>query len=448
MTVRLEELLGDWLPKQRWFAGKGQDLDDVVIEDDVVLVDGDPALRLLVVAVYHGGVRDRYQVPLGVRRTVNHRLEHAVIGWYEGHAVYDAAHDAELTHVLLGNIAEGRDVGGIAFRPMPDVRLDTDVTSLVIGTEQSNTSWVYDEDYVCKLFRRLAPGPNPDLEITLALTQMGSPHVAPLRGWIEGRLDGVATTLAMLQVYLRTASDGWSLAATSVRDLYAEADLHADEVGGDFAAESERLGAATAAVHRDLAAAFPTETLPADRLGELAASMHDRLESAYKVVPDLADHADALGALFDEVTDLSEPVAVQRVHGDYHLGQAVRTERGWALLDFEGEPARPLAERRSLASPLRDVAGMLRSYEYAARHLLEGHPGTHNLEYRAREWADRNRDAFCIGYAEAGGLDPYANATLLRAFEYDKAVYEVMYEARHRPSWLRIPLDSLARRLG
>lgn len=446
--MTLEELLGDWLPKQRWFAGKGEDVDDLAIEQDVELAAGDPALRLLVVAVTHGDTRDRYQVPLGLRTKLPHRLEHALIGWSSAGAAYDAAHDWELTREILANVAAGRQVGPVAFRPMPGTRLDTDKSSLVIGAEQSNTSWVYGEEYICKLFRRFSPGPNPDLELTLALTRLGSEHAAPVYGWMEMPLDGVTTTCAMLQAYLRTASDGWSLAATSVRDLYAEADLHAHEVGGDFAAESERLGAATAAVHRDLAEAFPTQTVDQHRLGELAAHMHDRLEAACKVVPELADHADALGAVFDEVARLTKPVAVQRVHGDYHLGQVVRTERGWVLLDFEGEPARPLLERRTPASPLRDVAGMLRSYEYAARHLLAGHPHRADLEYRAREWADRNREAFCAGYAGAGGLDPGAHATLLRAFEYDKAVYEVMYEARHRPSWLRIPLDSIARALA
>ena len=448
MVMRLEELLGDWLPKQRWFAGKGQEIDGVVIEDDVELASGDPALRLLVVAVEQAGATDRYQVPLGLRGRLPHRLEHALIGWCGAGAAYDAAHDAELTRVLLAGIADGRRAGPVAFGSMPGISLETDLASLVIGAEQSNTSWVYGEEYICKLFRRLSPGPNPDLEITLALTRMGSEHAAPAYGWIEMPLGGVATTLAMLQAYLRTASDGWSLAATSVRDLYAEADLHAHEVGGDFAAESERLGAATAAVHRDLAQAFPTRTVGREWLGELAGHMHERLESARKVVPELADHAGPLGAAFDEVAMLTEPVTVQRVHGDYHLGQVVRTDQGWVLLDFEGEPVRPLAERRALASPLRDVAGMLRSFEYAARHLLDGHPREPHLEYRAREWADRNRDAFCAGYADAGGLDPLAHRTLLRAFEYDKAVYEVMYEARHRPSWLRIPLDSIARRLG
>ena len=250
----------------------------------------------------------------------------------------------------------------------------------------------------------------------------------------------------MLQTFVPNASDGWRLATASVRDLYAEGDLHADEVGGDFAADSERLGAATASVHADMAQVLP------DRAGRratgtrtVAEQMGERLTAAIEVVPQLAEHADGLRALYAAVAESREPVVRQRVHGDLHLGQVLRTATGWIVLDFEGEPARPLAARRELDSPLRDVAGMLRSFDYAARHMLVEQPDDPQRAYRAQEWATRNRSAFCTGYSTASGLDPCGESPLLRAFEADKAVYECVYEARNRPHWLMIPLNSLSR---
>jgi maltokinase len=178
-----------------------------------------------------------------------------------------------------------------------------------------------------------------------------------------------------------------------------------------------------------------------------AKQMHERLDAAVSVVGALAPFADDIHAAYEAVATLPAAVPVQRIHGDFHLGQALRTDAGWVIIDFEGEPARTLGERTALMSPLRDVAGMLRSFDYAARHLLAEQTAAPHLEYRAAEWAERNRDAFCDGYASAHGRDPREDAVLLRAFELDKAVYEVVYEARNRPTWLPIPLGSVERLL-
>jgi maltokinase len=459
---RLAELLIDWLPRQRWFAGKGREVNAVEFVADTPLVSGDPGLRHAVVTVRQDPDEAAYyQLPLGFRSELPGRLEYASIGMVDDMHVYDAAHDPDLTRSLLAHMADGTDAGPLRFRTVPGARIDTGLTSLASPAEQSNTSLVYGDAYICKLFRRLTPGVNPDLEISLALSGSGSKHIPELYGWIETVLDGESTTLAMLSEYLRTATDGWQLATTSVRDLYAEADLHAYEVGGDFAGEAERLGVATATVHGDLAAAFGVSSVSAAEVRAMADLMRSRLDEARTAVPELAPYADPIAAAFDALAAQDAPLAVQRIHGDYHLGQVLRTEIGWILLDFEGEPARPLAERRAPGHPLRDVAGMLRSFEYAARYLLAGaagsaatatsavpaadDPAQEQREYRAREWADRNRAAFCTGYVEAGGPDPRAHEVLLRAFEFDKAVYEVMYEARNRPSWLHVPLGSLAR---
>jgi maltokinase len=378
-------------------------------------------------------------------------LEHAQIGPADdGRAVYDALHDADLTKPLLDGFASRAAVNGIQLCKLPDAQFSTGLDSLVLSGEQTNTSLVFGEESILKVFRRLAPGPNPDLEVSTALAKLGSTHIAEPLAWAEARLEGVSTVLAILSRYMRLATDGWTLAATSVRDLYALADsARAQDAGGDFSGESRRLGVATAQVHADLAVAFGTDELPTEAVGELTAQMYRKLDLAVSAVPDLTKYADMISGVYSQLAKLKGPFPVQRVHGDYHLGQVLRTEAGWVVLDFEGEPATPLAQRRARSSPLRDVAGMLRSFDYAARYQLVGSseaetPYFKALHGKARDWAKRNAAAFCAGYAEAGGLDPGANDVLLRALQLDKAVYEVLYEARHRPSWLTIPLESLA----
>lgn len=451
-TAHLADLLREWLPKQRWFAGKDRAAGSIRLvarrELSVSPIspdDASPKLLHLIVDI-DGAV---YQLLLGVRDELPAQLDHAVVGDLGGAGVlYDATQDHVVMRQLLMWIRDDAQAEGIAFRHEPGAEIGVEAPSLALGGEQSNTSVVFGEQAILKVFRILVPGTNPDLEVTRALTEAGNPHVAAVQGWIEAPLDGAPTTLGLLQAFLRNGSDGWALALTSVRDLFAEGDLHAGEVGGDFAAESERLGMATADVHLAMAQALPTAVADANALSEIAASMRARLDAAASSVPSLQPHAAAISEVFDSLATSDEPVTLQRVHGDYHLGQVMRTETGWVLLDFEGEPGAPIEERAALSSPLRDVAGMLRSFDYASRYLLADHPGAPQLEYRATEWAERNRDAFCVGYAKAAGRDPREDELLLRAFELDKAVYEVVYEARNRPGWVRIPLGSIERLLA
>jgi len=301
-----------------------------------------------------------------------------------------------------------------------------------------------------KVFRKVTPGVNPDIEIHKVLTEQRSEHVAALYGWVEietPQASEPVMQLAMLQQFLRTATDGWELALSSVRNLLGNPEMHATDSGGDFAYETTRLGEAVADVHRQLAESFPTETRGAEAAVALAATMNERLDRALAAVPDLAPHVDRVRGVFARVADLGG-LEVQRIHGDLHLGQTLRTAKGWKIVDFEGEPAKSLAERVLPDSPWRDVAGMLRSFDYAARSIESSQPGgegdpelTDLRRMRASEWVNRNRNYFLVAY---GGDLTVEQRILLDAYVADKAVYETVYEARNRPGWLSIPLDALA----
>jgi maltokinase len=447
--MTFEDTLATWLPAQRWYSGATTR--DLTITAETTLAAGDPELRLLIVTVPSGGQIARYQVLVGIRSQVPDVLRHAVMGPAgPGRTAYEALHDPVLTKVLLRAMAGQLTIGPVRFIREPGAVIDASLDSLMLTGEQSNTSLIFGESAILKVLRRLFPGENPDLEVTRALARLGSKHVAEPFGWIEECGDGEPTLLAILSRYLPGASDGWSLAATSLRDLYhwdgmrAQGTIRADQAGGDFAGEAFRLGVATAEVHADLAAAFGGTEVASGAYGELACQMTSKLDSACTEVPQLRPYADKLRGYYADLAAIRGPMPVQRLHGDYHLGQVLRTTAGWVVLDFEGEPAVPLSERRAPGVVLRDVAGMLRSFDYAAGHQMLDRPDTERLRDVAAEWVERSQSAFCKGYAEAGGMDPQANSVLLRGLMLDKAVYEVVYEARHRPSWLPIPLDSIA----
>lgn len=465
MTDHLDpQVFVDYVMRTRWFGGKGRPFEVSAIHrvgDLPERADG-PRVVLHLVELTYGdeeGGTELYQVPLVFYAEAESRLDHAFLGWWEEpddgwvHA-YDALHDKEAMACWLRSFvaaeADGSttDGSGLTFHRLPGHVLDADAHSTLFSGEQSNSSVAYGEDALMKLFRKVTPGINPDIEIHAELTRAGSEHVADLYGWVDWTdpRTGDVLQLAMLQQFLRTATDGWDLALSSVRDLFAEADLHAHEVGGDFAGEATRLGEALREVHESLAGRFPAEDRGADAARELAAAMGRRLDAALGVVPGLAPHADALRATYARVAELPR-LAVQRVHGDLHLGQTLRTAVGWKIVDFEGEPVKPLAERRLPDSPWRDVAGMLRSFDYAphvvARQVEEDPDGHTQREYRTDEWAHRNRNHFLVAYA--GGEPSEEQQVLLDAYVADKAVYETVYETRNRPTWVAIPLDAIAR---
>jgi maltokinase len=457
----MNEHVRAWIDQARWFGGKGREWELASLRRVGELPDAPDGLRVAIdlAEVSYGDETDLYQLPLAFYSEPQDRLSHALVGEWEdedfGHAyVYDALHDRQSMALWLAAFAApptSTDRGLLDFHRLPGHDLDLEAHSTLFSGEQSNSSVAFGEDSLMKVFRKVTPGVNPDIAIHQVLTEAGSSHVASLYGWLDLVDDETNTTiqLAMLQQFLRTASDGWDLALASVRNLFAEGDLHADEVGGDFAGEAARLGVALAEVHADLAQHFPVEQRDGEALDELAGAMEGRLDAALDVVPDLAAYEAALRATFARLRDLDQ-VEVQQVHGDLHLGQTLRTVKGWKIVDFEGEPAKPLADRLRPDSVWRDVAGMIRSFDYAPRVVALTGVGfdsggeAEQRAYRASEWSARNRAAFLDAYATQRGEEPGTSArTLLDAYLADKVVYEAVYEARNRPGWLSIPLAAL-----
>lgn len=455
MADDYETHLAAYLAARRWFGGKGREF-EVVHVHPLPWLSRQPRVRIEIVTVqFSDGARDSYQFPVTYLDELDEGLAHALVGEVDhpdlGPVVcYDAVQVKVAAGALLAGFHDAGSTPELRFEVVEGSELPPpDAVGVPMSAEQSNTSIAYGEEGILKVFRRVGHGGNPDIEIHSALTRRGTENVAPLLGWISGSwtdIDGQVHEgdLAMLQAFLRTATDGWTIALSSVRDLLVEEDLHPDEVGGDFAGEAERLGQATAAIHVDLAEEFGTATISGPEVRGLAGAMEHRLDAAIDVVPELAQHEAGLRARFRAVADLDAELRVQRVHGDFHLGQTLRTVKGWKIIDFEGEPAKTLAERVAPDSPWRDVAGMLRSLDYAAGSTLREFGGQEPLGYRAHEWSLHNRSAFVSGYASVAGSPAEAEQVLLRAYETDKAVYETVYEARNRPTWLEIPMGAVA----
>jgi len=402
--------LESWIADRRWYASKGSvpRLRTISTDDGTRLVlDEAPAVPVL------------YQSP--------------ITSGPDG-ALVDATTDLAWVSALAARIDAAPD----SLSPIGRV-----TAARVLTGEQSNTSVICDTEsgdrVIIKVFRVLHHGDNPDVTTQLALTAAGSTRVPRVYGalradWPDvGRPDGTATGhLAFAQEFLPGLDDAWRVA------------LQEAQAGTPFGERAEQLGTALADVHRTLAGALPTEPADAPRRDAAVATMHARLDTAAREAPAVADHADAVRAVYARAADATWP-DLQRIHGDLHLGQVLSAPdpRGWVFLDFEGEPLRPLDERSLPDVTLRDVAGMLRSFDYVAGALA------HDADpVDAAAWAAEARARFLEGYRRGTGADLAAHSALLDAFELDKAVYEVVYETRNRPDWVGIPLAAVARLVG
>lgn len=422
------ECLTDWMTRQRWYAGKGRVPNLVeVTREQWPSEDSDARVIVFIVRDLANNPPSLYHVPVVVRQTVPKGAGPALIGKNaDGEYLFDGAHDPAYTTALLRRMHVHRQ----------------DRTARVHGGEQSNTSIIFDRGgeapVVAKVFRLVHAGENPDVTLPSALTSRGYRQVPRMLGSVTGFWDdphepsrSFSGHLAFAQEFMRDVVDGWELA------------LERAAAGDPFVAEAAALGQVTARIHQGLAEALPVRPATLGDIVGFVAGWHQRLAVASSDVPALRELRPAIEAVYDRAQDSAWP-ALQRVHGDYHLGQVLHRSGGeWVVVDFEGEPLRPLDERTRVDSPLRDVAGMLRSFDYVTGARLNTAPDEDARAAVDRDWSRRVRESFLDAYvAESGSnLDDYR--ALLDAFELDKAVYEAMYEARNRPAWLPIPMDAV-----
>jgi len=508
-------LLPGFLPRQRWYGGKARSITSCRIQDVVRLTDH---ARLLVVLVhYQDGGTDRYVVPLAV--TVGAPGEQlrdshpgAILGDVSVGGAPGVLHDAllsdEVCTTLLG-LAHDRGslagqagtvtgAPGKALTETPAPRAGWPVSR--IGGEQSNTSVIYGDQFILKLFRRLDAGASPDSEITRYLTEgQNFPGVPAFAGTLDYQAPGApAGTLALVQRLVRNQGDGWTWMLEELGRYYERAMLlpadsasaygptgwldqgehwltpELNELLGVSDDAAAVLGRRTGALHLALAQptkdpAFAPESLGAPDMAAMAAEVQDHAKAAFELLKEalpgmpndlvelasrVISHRTTALTRIAGLAEMKPDSARIRIHGDYHLGQVLRVGHDFVILDFEGEPARSLAERRAKHSPLKDVAGMLRSFSYAGRVGLQAHAARRagdpeRLEPWARLWERSVSAVFLTAYRQTVGesrLLPASEghlAQLLEAYVLDKALYELQYELGNRPAWVGVPLTGI-----
>ncbi len=440
--------LQEWMVRQRWFASKARELSAIAVLEALPLRTDPPLANAIIQARHSSGTHELYQAPLGFRLAADGPGDGAIErieGWEVYDALADPAETIILAGLLAGEVSFQQGETRMVFHRAPDGAVPPYARSVrTLGAEQSNTSLVFDESLVMKIFRRLEPGANPELEMLSFLAAHDFQEIAPFIGWCEYASASLAATVAIVQGYIAGGRDGFE---------YALAALQADPAS--LREPLRALGQTLGRMHTvlasdpddpDFAPEEPSEEAPA----LLAASIDEAIEQAFLDLPQRPELAPLAGRS-EELRDRLAAIArmgvggrVIRTHGDMHLGQTLLAPDGrWLLIDFEGEPARPLIERRRKRSPLRDVAGMLRSFAYVAaaaeiRHGVSVPAG----------WQSEARESFLAGYMETveGALMPIglgATERQLMVFELEKAIYELRYELEHRPDWVQIPVAAI-----
>ena len=433
-----ENALIEYVTRQRWYGAKSRTVSHSEILDTVTIRQADPQLSLALVEMrFDTGAHDIYQLVYALR---DDRLE--------VDALDDPAAARELVHAMRSGLTLHGVEGVIEFRPIEGFAgLGRELTEArSVGAEQSNTSIVFDDELILKVFRRLEPGINPELEILRFLTERGFRNIPALAGWYAYSGGPLTATLGLLQEYVAGAIDGWELA---LGEIASAPESFLDRLG--------RLGEVTAHMHSALGAdpsdpAFAPEEPSVESLGLLTATVDEEIARVFLSLPEDDERLAPIVGRGEEVreqlrllTHAGSSGRVIRTHGDYHLGQTLWSRNDWIILDFEGEPARTLVERRRKRSPLRDVAGMLRSFAYAATAAEL----TRDADVPA-DWEQRARERFLESYLETvdATLLPPGDAAierLLAVFELEKAVYELRYELDNRPDWVGIPVAGIER---
>lgn len=439
--------LTEFIARQRWFGSKNRGIAGIELVDQIILQE-EPRLVIALVEVrVEGGTSDVYQLILKSSTNRDDSGDGSPITIADKVTIYEASSDSRIAELMASASQEGTvlsgQLGEVRFRTIRDLHSIATVgySTRPLGADQSNTSVVVNERLLLKLYRRLEAGTNPELELLLFLTEHDFEHVPQLAGWYSYAGSNLRTILGLAQQFVPVAVDGWSL---GIKEL--------PQFPDQFLARLERLGEVVGELHCVFASdiddpSFAPEHPTEETAAILGAKLEDQIDGLSDAIPD--GRSDELRSLAHTLTQ--EPIAGQliRTHGDLHLGQVLWTGDDWLVIDFEGEPTRSLSERRQKFHPLRDIAGLLRSFSYLVAAL-----GFEHGKVIPTSWVEEASKMLLTSYrlkvASAGILpnDLQAQERLLQIFTLEKILYELDYEIQNRPDWLHVPLAGIDRLLS